>query len=286
MNINKRTFLVAIPISLALALAGCGGAASTGGHGSNPKPAPSSHASPGTTPTPAPTPASNGLSLAAVSSASYKPSFPGVTASQVPSSYYTAWQAYVAGDYHNTVPSPTFLATTVPSNFTVKNDDPALTQAQANQIGRAYLDTSAWTYWGYYYGAPQLVSAVGMSGTNSTAFSYLQQGYRIQVTNGNSVFPTQMVIVPLSSTEKSQLQTSTDFALVTVLNTTPQTLYLVNASGQSQTVVESGSELATVFIYTGSVASDNTLGLYFKVVSSTANCSTLGAPECAAAGVS
>lgn len=286
MNINKRTFLVAIPISLALALAGCGGAPSTGGPNSYPKPTPSSHASPGTTPTPVPTPASNGLSLAAVSSPSYKLSFPGVTASQVPSSYYSAWQAYVAGDYHNTVPSPTYLATTVPSNFTVKNDDPALSQAQANQISQAYLDTAAWYYWGDYYDAPQLISAIGMNGFNSTAFSYLQQGYRIEALNGNAVFPTSITIVPLNSSEQGALQTSNSYAVVATFNTATETGYLISPSGNSQTVVMSGSELASVFIYTGSVQTNNTLGTYLDVVSSTANCSGPGAPECVAAGVS
>jgi hypothetical protein len=259
---------------LALAVTGCGG---TTARWSGGKATPTPSASATTTPAPS-------LTLAEASSPSYKAQFPLVPCTSLSPALRAAWAPLLIGSSVGKCAPADYLAKYVPQDVTVTNYDKSISQAQANAYGQALVNTSAWVMFTTYDDAPSLLNSIGQGqGPNLPMLQWEQNGAHItSPAPGQSVFPTKIVLIPLTSAGQSlMLNHNATFALAVEYNQTPYGMSWT-APGQSFSKFSDPPQL-----FTGTVTTNAALGTYFQVATYSNDCSI--GPDvslCQAAGIS
>lgn len=277
---NMKIGLVGLAGALGLIIAGCGASVPVV---HNPKPTSTSKA-PGTKPTPTPTATAtphtvkpSGLTLAEASSHNYQMQFPVVPCNTL-GQLGTAWEnsGLLAGSPVAECPPANFLTKLVPTAVPVKNEDPAITQAQADAYGRALMVTFTWTTWAAYDDTPAMLQSIGQAtGPDAPYLQMILNGVReVGTIQGSAQYPDSITLIPLTSNESSQMaDPGAKFALVvqwTHVGYTFQSQY----PGKPVTTTHVSANAATPGIFDGSTVSSPELGTYFKVASFATNCAT------------
>lgn len=267
---------------LASTIAACGGGAVVHQHSTGGK------ATPKPTAKASPTPSGNGLTLAMVNELNYLVHFPAISCNTLPKNIQQEWLPLISGSSVGMCAPENFVATAVPTNIQVVNDDPAMSQAQANAYGEAYATTMLWIWWAWEYDAPGVLNALGLQGGVATQeLQAMQNGYRVYGNvPGYAVFFNKLYVVPLNSAEQTAMGGATEnFALVatSVQHAATVTLRLNSSQAPHATTVPAG----TPSVSSGTITANPVLGKVFSLTNSFANCTTgATAGICAAAGVS
>lgn len=281
MTTMPRAAIVGAAAALALIIAGCGATAPTEhptGGKATPQPSPTAKSTP--TPTPAPS-----LTLAEASSPNFRAQFPLVPCSTLPATLRTEWESLLVGSSVGKCPVPDFISKYVPQNVPVTNYDKAMSQAQANAYGQAFIDTLAWSTMSAYADAPNLLLKVGLGlGPNQPVLNWEQDGARVTSPDpGQDTYPDKIVIIPLTPAQANNimLNDKATFAIAIGYNQTPYSMTW-SAPGQSFSNYVDPPGLDT-----GTLATNPALGTYFYVDTYINDCAIgTGVGLCQYAGVS
>ncbi len=283
MNPKSGNWLkIGLGVVLASTLTACGGAAVVRQHSSATK------ATPKATASVSPTPSGNGLTLAAVNALNYKVHFPTIPCQTLPNYTQEEWGPLLMGSSVGVCAPPNFIASEVPAHIQVINDDPAISQAQANAYGEAYAVTQAWMWWAYENDALGVLSAVGIQGGSmEQVIRGMQNGYRVYgALPGYVVFFNKMYLVPLNSAGQTAMGGATEnFALIeTEVQHSSTATIRMNSSQTPHAVTSPPSPPGIV---SGRIANNPVLGQVFVVTNLSDNCTTgATASICAEAGIS
>lgn len=257
MRMTKKIGLAGLAGALALAIAGCGGTAVS--HA--PKPAPKSSAT-------APRPVSSGLTLVEATSIHFIQKFPLVNCGTLSPAAQAAWAPLLAGSRIGECAPANYVSQDVPTvRINVVNNDPSMTQAQANAYGRALLATLGWISWTGAADTPALMT--DMLGGSQTA-TYVQMldkgGVLVSPTPGIAAWPDRLVIEPLSRADMPIMANPAENWAI-VAEFAPYTVkyqYSV-PPGVTPPFPLTGTSPNTPSIYTGTLATSPVLGTYLAV---------------------
>jgi hypothetical protein len=266
--------LLALALGLAVVIAGCGSTTSVHQNRPQSKPSATAKATPTATPSPH-TVKPSGLTLAEASSHNYQVQFP-VVPSNTLGQLGNAWEnsGLLAGSPVAECPPANFLTKWVPTVVPVKNEDPAITQAQADAYGRALMVTFTWTTWASYADTPAVLQTVGQAtGPDAPYLQMILSGFRgVGTLPGSATYPDSITLIPLTGNESSQMADSgAKFALVVQY---PKVGYSFQSQYPGKPVTTAHASPSPPGIYDGSVVSSPELGTYFKVASFATNCAT------------
>ena len=264
-------------VVLGVAAAGCGSISPVQTH-------PTSKASPSAVAT-----TSAGLTLAEATSPGYVAKFPVVACNTLSATAQAAWTPLLEGSSTGKCAPADFLAKDVPlSSITVVDDDPNISQAQANGYGKVLVTSIAWINWSLYAGAPGVLAAIPFENGPIAPEYQMVAGGGVVTTpiDGIAAYPEQLTLVPLNSQDQTIMSgASKNFALVAKYGSfTDQYLWSYPKSNPPFPV--NGSDNTTPAIYDGTTTTNSVLGTYFQVDTYALNCSIgPAAGICQAAGV-
>lgn len=227
------------------------------------------------------------LTLAEASSSSFTVQYPLVNCNTLAASDQSAWIPLLAGSTFGKCAPVSVLKKDIPQNVPVTDDDPSMSQAQANRYGEALMVMFFWSNWAAYDGAPGVLTTVHQAaGPDAQYYADVAGGqYASGSVPGYAAWPNQITLVSLNSADIVAMSNpSENFALVVSYSGEPYTSHWTVPGQATKTLTGLTRDPG---IYTGTIASNAVLGTYLQVDTFGDNCSIgPAAGICQAAGAS